>query len=177
MLILFLFLMLLIGGLAAFWGFVACFFPARWDRFTERISFADRWSDAVPRRQHPFARFVLRLGQRVGGLATCAVGCWFAYIAASEIYLVLTRRAVSHLATPASGTLPSTPAIGATALAVFMIVAGILMIVFPAKAIKVFERLWPSGRSVKPSAAPKVMLFVRVVGAFFAFLAIMSLVH
>jgi hypothetical protein len=64
-----------------------------------------------------------------------------------------------------------------TALSVFVIVAGILMAVFPAKALAVFERVWPAGRSAGPSAAPKVMLFVRLSGAFFAFLAFMSLLH
>lgn len=177
MLTLLLFLMLLIGGLATFWGFVACFFPARWDRFTERISFADRWAEAAPRRQHPFVRFVLRLGQRMAGFATCAVGCWFVYIAASEMYRALTGRARSHLAPLASETVPQTPATGATALAVFLMVAGILMAVFPAKAVAVFESVWPAGRSVRPSSAPKIMVFVRIAGVFFALLAIMSLVN
>jgi hypothetical protein len=58
-----------------------------------------------------------------------------------------------------------------------VIVAGILMAVFPAKALAVFERVWPAGRSVTPSAAPKVMLFLRLSGVLFAFLAFISLFH
>ena len=166
-------LMLLIGLFAGVWGLMACFFPERWDRLTETISFADRWSEAGPRRRHP----LLRVGQFVGGLVTCAVGCWFAYMAASEIYLVLTGRATTHTLPPASGTLPNTPAPGITALSIFVVVAGILMAVFPAKALAVFGHVWPAGRSVTPSAAPKVMLVLRLCGVFFAVLAFMSLFH
>lgn len=54
---------------------------------------------------------------------------------------------------------------------------GAQAVVFPAKAVAVFEHVWPAGRSVAPSAAPKVMLIVRLCGAFFAFLALMSLRH
>ena len=119
----------------------------------------------------------MRLGQCIGGLAVCAVGCSFAYMAASEIYLVLTGRATTHPVPPASGTLPNTPAPGITALSIFVGVAGILMAVFPAKALAVFGYVWPAGRSVTPSAAPKVMLVLRLCGVFFAVLAFMSLFH
>jgi hypothetical protein len=51
------------------------------------------------------------------------------------------------------------------------------MAVFPAKAVTVFEHVWPAGRSVTPSAAPKIVLFVRLCGVFFAFLALMSFLH
>lgn len=166
-------MMLLIGLFAGVWGFLMCFFPARWDNLTEAMSLAGRWTEPSPKRLHPLLRF----GNRIGGLAILAVGCWFAYMAASEIYLVLTGRATTHSLPPTSGTLPNTPAPSATALTVFVIVAGILMAVFPAKALAVFERVWPGGRSVSRSAAPKVMLFVRLSGVFFAFLAFMSLIH
>ena len=166
-------MMLLIGLFAGVWGFMACFLPEQWDRLTETISLADRWSEAGPGRRNP----LIRAGQCAGGLVTCAVGCWFAYIAASEIYFVLTGRATTHTLPPTSGTLPNTPAPGITALSVFVIVAGLLMAVFPAKAVAVFERVWPVGRSVTPSAAPKVMLFVRLSGVFFAVLAFISLMH
>jgi hypothetical protein len=66
---------------------------------------------------------------------------------------------------------------GITALSVFVIVAGVLMAIFPAKTLALFEGVWPVGRSVKPSVAPKVMLFVRLSDIFFAFLATMSLMH
>jgi hypothetical protein len=170
-------MMLLIGLFASVWGFLMCFFPARWDRLTEAMSFAGRWTEPSPERQHPLIRLVVRLGECIGGLAVCAVGCWFAYLASSGIYHVLTGRATTHTLPPTSGTLPNTPAPAATALTVFMIVAGILMAVFPGKAMAVFERVWPRGRRVTRTAAPKVMLVVRLCGLFFAFLAAMSLIH
>ncbi len=165
--------MLLIGLFAGVWGFMMCFLPARWDRLTEAMSLAGRWTEPSPRRPHP----LIRLINRVAGLAIFAVGCSFAYMAASEFYLVLTRGAASHTVTPPTGALPNSPTTGATTLSVFMILAGILMAVFPAKAVAVFERVWPAGRSVTPAAAPKVMLFVRLCGAFFAFLAMTFLIH
>lgn len=169
-------LMLLLGLLAAVWGFMACFLPSQWNQLQEKMSFADQWSESSPKPQHPLIRVGMRIGQFIGGLATCAVGCWFTYLAASGIYRRLTGQAVIHAA-PVSGALPNSPAPAATALTVFMIVAGILMAVFPAKAVAVFERVWPAGRTVSPSAAPKVMLAVRLCGVFFAFLALMSLLH
>jgi hypothetical protein len=113
----------------------------------------------------------------VAGLVIFAVGCWFAYAAASKIYLVLTGQAVSHTVPPVTGVLPNSPTPGVTALSVFVVVAGILMAAFPAKALAVFERVWPAGRSATPSAAPKVTLFVRLCGAFFAVLGLMSMLH
>ncbi len=166
-------MMLLIGLFAGVWGFMMCFLPARWDRLTEAMSFAGRWTEPSPKRLHPLIRF----GNRVAGLVIFAVGCWFAYVAASEIYLVLTGRAVSHTAAPVSRALPNSPTPALNALSIFVIVAGILMAVFPAKAVAVFERVWPAGRSVTPSAAPKVMLFVRLSGVIFAFLAMMFLMR
>jgi hypothetical protein len=166
-------MMLLMGLAAGVWGGMMCFLPDRWERLTEAISFAGRWTEPSPKRPNPLIRFI----NRIAGLVILAVGCWFAYTAASEIYHVLTGRATSPVVHPVSGALPNTPAPAATALTVFMIVAGILMAVFPAKAVAVFERVWPARRSVTPSAAPKVMLFVRLAGVFFAFLALMSLLH
>jgi len=166
-------MMLLIGLFAGVWGFLMCFFPARWDKLTEAISFAGRWTEPSPKRLHP----LLRLGNRIAGLPILAVGCWFAYMAASEIYLVLTGRATTHTLTPRSGTRRNTPTPEITAFSVLVIVVGILMAVFPAKALAVFERVWPTGRSVTPSAAPKVILFLRLFGVLFAFLAFMSLVR
>jgi hypothetical protein len=166
-------MMLLIGLVAGVWGFMMCFLPGRWDRLTEAMSFAGRWTEPSPKRLH----WLISFGNRVAGLAIFAVACWFAYAAASKIYLVLTGQAVSHTVPPVTGALPNTPTPGITALSVFVIVAGILMAAFPAKALAVFEHVWPAGRSVTPSAAPKAMLFVRLSGAFFAFLALMSLLH
>jgi hypothetical protein len=165
-------MMLLIGLVAGVWGFMMCFIPARWERVTEAMSFAGRWTEPSPKRLHPLIRF----GNRVSGLVIFAVGCWFAYVAASKIYLVVTGRAVSHTADPVSA-LSNSPTPALNALSAFVIIAGVLMAVFPAKAVAVFEHVWPAGRSVAPSAAPKVMLFVRLFGGFFAFLALMSLLH
>ncbi len=166
-------MMLLIGLLAGFWGSLMCFFPARWEKLTELVSFAPRWT--APSRKRP--RPLLRFGNRIAGLVILAVGCWFAYMASSEIYLVLTGRATIHALRPTSGTLHNTPAPSITALSIFVIAAGVLMAVFPAKAVTVFERVWPAGRSITPSAAPNVVLFVRLCGVFFAFAAFMSLIH
>ncbi len=166
-------MMLLIGVAAGLWGFLMCFFPARWDKLTEAMSFAGRWTGPSPKRPHS----LIRLGNRAAGLVILAVGGWFAYTAASEIYLVLAGRATTHTVSPVSGAIPNSPTPALTTLAVFVIVAGMLMAAFPAKAMAVFERVWPAGRSVTPSAAPKVMLFVRLSGVFFAVLALMSLRH
>jgi hypothetical protein len=166
-------LMLLMGLFAGLWGSLMCFFPARWDKLTEAISFAGRWTEPSQKRLHPLLRF----GNRIAGLVILAVGCWFAYMAASEIYLVLAGRATNQPVHPVSGAFPNSPAPGITALSIFVVLAGILMVVFPAKAVAVFERVWPAGRLITPSAAPKVMLTVRLCGVFFAILAAMSLIH
>ena len=126
-------MMLLIGLSAGVWGFMMCFLPARWDRLTGAIGIAGRWAEGGPKRPHPLIRF----GNRVAGLVIFAVGCWFTYVAASQIYLVLTGRVVTHVA-PVSGTLPNSPTPALNALSVFVIAAGMLMAVFPAKAVAVF---------------------------------------
>jgi hypothetical protein len=41
-------MMLLIGLVAGAWGFMMCFLPARWDRLTEAMSFASRWTEPSP---------------------------------------------------------------------------------------------------------------------------------
>src|SRR5690348_13836255 len=105
-------MMLLIGLFAGVWGFLMCFFPARWGKLTEEMSFGGRWTEPNPKRLHPLLRF----GNRIAGLAILAVGCWFAYMAASEIYLVLTGQATIHILPPMNGTLPNTPTPGITAL-------------------------------------------------------------
>jgi hypothetical protein len=116
-------IMLLIGLVAGVWGFMMCFLPARWDRLTKAISFADRWTEPSPKHLHPLIRF----GNRVAGLAIFAVGCWFAWMAASEIYLLLAGRATSPSVPPASGALPNSPTHGITALSIFVAVVGILL--------------------------------------------------
>ncbi len=166
-------MMLLMGLAASVWGFMMCFLPAQWDRLTEAMSCAGRWTEPSLKRPNPFIRFI----NRIAGLVILAVGCWFVYMGASEIYLVLAGRATRHMMHPVSGVLPSSPTPGITALSIFVVVAGILMAVFPAKALAVFGHVWPAGRSVTPSAAPKVMLALRLCGVFFAVLAFMSLFH
>jgi hypothetical protein len=167
-------MMVLIGLFAGVWGFMMCFLPTQWDRLTEMISFAGRWTEPSPKSLHP----LIRLLNRVAGLAIfVGGGGWFAYEAASEIYLVLTGRVVSHTALPVTGTLSNTPSPTLYAFSVLVIIAGILMAVFPTKTVALFERLWPAGRLIKQSAAPKAVLFLRAFGVLLAFLAIMSLVH
>jgi hypothetical protein len=167
-------LMLVIGLFAAIWGFLMCFLPTQWDRLTEAISFAPHWTQPSTKRLNPATRFV----NRIAGLAIFGVGSWFTYFAVSEIYLVLMRHAAITPAAPISGTTARQPMpLAIVALSAFVIAAGVLMALFPAQAITVLERVWPSGRSMKPSAAPKVNLFVRLCGIFFAFLAMMSLIR
>ena len=165
--------MLLMGLLAGVWGFMMCFFPAQWDRLTRAMSFADHWTEPSPKRLH----LLVRIGNRFAGFIIFAVGCWFAYVAVSKIVAVLSGRAASQPLHSVVGTLPNTPAPGITALSIIVIVAGILMAALPAKAISIFERFWPAGRSVSQSSASKVMFFVRLSGTIFALLAFMSLIH
>jgi len=80
--------MLLIGLFAAVWGFMMCFLPARWDRLTEALGGpTPRWMYPGPKYLAP----IMKLGSRAAGMVICIVGCWFTYIAASEIYRFLTR--------------------------------------------------------------------------------------
>jgi len=167
-------LMLVIGLFAAIWGFLMCFLPTQWDRLTEAISFASHWTQPSTRRLNPATQFV----NQIAGFAIFGVGSWFTYAAVSEIYLVLIRHKAIIPAPPISGTTARQPMpMAIVALAAFVIVAGVSMALFPAQAITILQRLWPSGRSMTQSAAPKVKLFVRLCGIFFAFLAMMSLLH
>ncbi len=164
--------MMLVMGLAAgVWGFMMCVLPARWDKLTGSIGVANRWTEGDPMRLHPLMRF----GNRVAGLAIFVVGCWFAYVAASRIYLVLAGHATTRMA-QVGGSISSSPTPALNALSLLIIAVGVFMAVFPGKAVVVFQCFWPVGRTVKPSAAPRVMLFVRLAGVFFAFLAVMSLI-
>jgi hypothetical protein len=166
-------MMLLIGLAAGFWGFMMCFLPARWDRLTEAMSFADRWTEPSPKRLHPLIRF----GNRIAGLLIFAVGCWFAYVAISEIYFVLAGRAASQTATIASRTLSNSGTPVLSAFSGVAIIIGILVAVFPAKTVELLERVWPAARSVTPSATPTVMLFVRLAGGVFVLFALVFLTH
>lgn len=167
-------LMLLIGLLAAIWGFLMCFFPAKWERLTETTSFAGRWSVATPKRLHP----IVKLGNRVSGVAILAVGGWFAYVAASKFYLILAAHAATHeVPAPANGAIPNAPAPFLTALSILIFLLGVIMISVPARSVAMFERAWPTGRSVKPLTVTKVKLFVRAFGVVLALLAIMSLMR
>ena len=167
-------LMVVIGLFAAIWGFLMCFLPTQWDRLTEAISFAPHWTQPSTKRLNPAIRFI----NRIAGFAIFGVGSWFTYFAASEIYLVLMGRAAIIPSAPISRATATQPMpMVIVALSAFVLAAGILMGLFPAQAIAVLERVWPSGRSMAPSAAPKAMLFVRLCGLFFAFLAMMFLIR
>ena len=81
-------MMLLMGLLAAVWGFLACFLPARWERLTEAIGGpTPRWMYPGPRSLAPIMKAV----SRAAGMAICIAGCWFSYVAASGIYRFLRR--------------------------------------------------------------------------------------
>jgi hypothetical protein len=164
--------MLLIGSLAAIWGFTMCFLPTQWHKIMGAASFSGRWTEPSAKRSHPLIRF----GNCVAGFVIFAVGSWFAYVAGSEIYLALVRRPVSQVP-QAREALPNSSTVPVTVLSVFMLVSGVLIAVFPAKALTVFETVWPVGRSLRPQAAPKAMLFLRVFGGFLVILAMMSLMH
>src|SRR5208282_6668007 len=80
--------MLVIGMLAAGWGFMMCFLPARWDRLTEAIGGSTpRWMYPGPKSVAP----IIRLVSRTAGMVICIGGCLFTCVAALEIYRVLTR--------------------------------------------------------------------------------------
>lgn len=162
-----------LGVLASVWGFMMCFLPTRWEKLTERISFAHRWTEPTTERLHPLVRF----GNRVGGLGILAGGCWFTYMAASEIYSVLTKRTVGRTGRSVVTELPNSPTPGVTVLSVIVILAGILMAVFPGRALTVFQHVWSAERSVSASAAPKIMWLVRLCGVFFIALALMALLR
>ncbi len=165
-------LMLLVGLLAGIQGFMVCFMPAQWDRLRRKLDFADRWSTPSHGPLDP----IIRIAGRIAGIVIFAGGCWFTWLAAYGIYRVLTGQAVMHMAAPTPRALPASPAPALTALSVFMLGAGVLMAVFPIKALAIFARAWP-GRAVKPSPDRKVLLFVRLFGAALALLAIASLIR
>ena len=169
--------MLLLGVLAAVWGFLMCFLPTKWQKLTGWIGSADPSIQVLPKSQNPIIKLIMRIGNSVAGLAICSVGCWFAYFAGSQIYLVLTGRSTIHPISHGRGGLPSSPSPGLTVLAVLVAVAGVLMVVFPGRAIMVFSYIEPSARAVRSSAVPRVTLFVRFFGAALAVLAILSLIH
>ena len=166
-------LMLLIGLFASIWGFLMCFFPAKWSRLTQAASFASRWTVATPKHLNP----VVRLGNRVSGFAILAVGSWFAYVAVSKIYFVLSRGAEIHAAPPEGGRAPSPGTPVLTAFSIFMALVGAGMLILPANVSDAFAQVWPGGRSVRPEAAPRVRLILRVIGVLLFLLAIVSLMR
>jgi hypothetical protein len=165
-------LMLLIGLFAGVWGFTTCFLPAQWDRLTEVTSFADRWTVPSSKRLRP----IIRMCNRATGMVICIVGCWFTYVAASDIYEVFTGQAIIHRAPLSSGSPPNSPTTVGNVFSLLMIIIGVTMAIIPIKAVKALDNVWPAERSVK-LPAPKIMLLVRVVGAIFALLATMFLVR
>jgi hypothetical protein len=165
--------MLLIGLLAAIWGFMMCFLPVQWDKLTETVSLADRWTAPNSKRLHS----IIRLGNRIAGMFILAGGCWFAYEAIAEMYLVLIGRDTPHTVAPAGVALSNSPTPVLTTFSVLMILAGGLMGIFPLKVMAILDRVWPAGRSVRPSSAPRIALYVRLFGALLVLLAIFSLIH
>jgi len=169
--------MLLLGILAVIWGFMMCFLPGRWDRLTGPIDFADPLPKTLPTNRQPIIKLAMRVGNSVAGFAICSVGGWFAYVAGSQIYLVLIGRSTIHPIAPANGGLPSSPSPGLTALSVFIAVAGVLLALFPRKAMIIFNRIEPAGRAVKWWAVPRILLFLRLFGGALAAISILSLIH
>jgi len=87
-------MMMLLGSFGALWGFLACFFPRRWHRLVEFLSFGADWSalSSPPR----FLIKPFNALSRAAGFIIFLVGCWFVYIAASSMYLQLTGRTAIH---------------------------------------------------------------------------------
>jgi hypothetical protein len=81
-------MMLLIGLIAATWGFLMCFLPTRWDILTQVLGGpTPRWMYPGPNGVAP----IMRLVTRAAGFVICLGGIWFSYIAASSIYRFLAR--------------------------------------------------------------------------------------
>lgn len=167
--------MLLMGLLAATWGFLICFMPARFSRLMQIASFSDLWTVPSAKRQVPIVGFIVRACNCAAGLVIFAAGIWFTCVAASEIYRVLVGHAVIRSIPRSSGTVASAPSPVLTAFSVFMIAVGVLLAIFPGKAIAAANHVWPDGRSITHSAAPRVRLLLRLFGAALAFMAGMSL--
>ena len=80
--------MLLIGLLAAVWGFMMCFLPTRWENLTEAIGGpTPRWMYPGPKHLAP----IIKLTSRAAGIVICVGGCWFAYLAMSGMFHLLSK--------------------------------------------------------------------------------------
>lgn len=83
-------MMLLLGAFVAFWGFLACFSPARFRGLVDFFSFGADWS-ALSSPPKFLAKTVNGLN-RVAGFVIFLVGSWFVYMAVSLIYSHVTAR-------------------------------------------------------------------------------------
>jgi hypothetical protein len=89
----------------------------------------------------------------------------------------IARNTASQTITTASGTLSNSGTPVLSAFSGVAIIIGLLAAVFPAKAVKVLELVWPAARSVTPPAIPTVMLFVRLAGGVFVLFGLVFLTH
>ena len=87
-------MMLLLGSFAALWGFLACFYPARFRRLVDLLSFGADWS-ALSSPPKFLAKIVSGLS-RAAGFIIFLVGCWFVYMATSLIYSDFFHRGMIH---------------------------------------------------------------------------------
>lgn len=163
---------LLMGLLVGAWGFLACFFPERWERLTAVMGFIADWTPPPVGGAHRAMRFV----RRAVGFVFFVVGCGFAYVGASGIFLVLAKRATIRPASAVGGGIASSSTLPLTLLSAFVLVAGVLMAAVPEKAVRVWAFAFPPWRSLSPVQAQRVRLFTRLCGLLFALLATMSLV-
>lgn len=167
-------LMLVLGLIAAVGGLMACLFPKRWERVTELISFSDHWT--VPASNRSRLRPVLRIANRVAGIPIFVAGCWFCYVALSSIYAILVAHKEAR-EVAGGGDLASSPMPVGNVFSFLMMAIGGFMVLAPATATRVFERVWISPRSVAPSAARTVHLVVRLAGFAVLALAILFRLH
>lgn len=167
-------LMLLLGFAAAVWGFLMCFAPARWTRLTE---FADSSNSTQAAGQHPTVRNVIRVGNCVAGLAIFAVGCWFSYVAASEIYLVFTGKTTLHPYAPRDLHRQGSTPPQLVFLSVFVALVGAAMAVSPIHVLRVLDYIRFSGHSMERSVTPIVRICLRIFGIALIVLATMSLMQ
>jgi hypothetical protein len=166
--------MLLIGSVAAVWGFSMSFLPERWERLANVMIYADRWT--APTRHRTRLQRFLRIGHQLAGVPICAVGCWFTYIAASAIYRSLSGDSVLTTEPAASGLQRSEIRAGALFFG-SMLPLGLIMLVKPAAAIRTLERLWPGARRIEPRNAERGILAIRVLGVVVLIFAGMFFFH
>lgn len=162
-----------VGTIAACSGFVACFTPELWEWLRRKIDLTENGREPGVQVSDGVRTF----GSRVSGFVIFSVGCWLAYVGGSTTYRLVTGQATFHALSRTAET-PSTKGIppALNALAVVVTIAGLLMAVFPSRALPLIVHLWPGGKTMPPNTNPTIKILVRSAGVFFAFVAFKFLV-